>query len=49
MADTVTVIRLGERKQVPLPESLLIPDEAFICRSPTLKNRPILAQPASGG
>jgi hypothetical protein len=47
MADTVTVIRLGESKPVPLPESLLIPDEAFICRSPTLKDRPILAQPTN--
>lgn len=34
IAGTVMVIRCGERKIVPLSEPLLIPDEAFICRSP---------------
>ena len=40
MADTVTVIRLGERKMRPvsLLNPLLIPDEAFMCRLPILKD-----------
>ena len=40
MADTVIVIRLGERKMelVPLPKNLLTPEETFINRSPALKS-----------
>ena len=34
MAGTVIVIRWGEVKRLLVPVPLLIPDEAFICRSP---------------
>ena len=42
--DTVTVIRLGEKKIVSLRDSSFIPNEAFINPAPTLKSIAIIAR-----